>query len=95
MARGQNVTPGYLDEPEETAEILRDGWLWTGDLAYRDSDGFFFHRGRVKDILKIGGHRVSPVEIEQVIAIHPAVDEVAIVGVGDALMGEVAIAVVG
>ena len=46
VARGDNVTPGYLDEPEETAAILHDGWLWTGDLALRDADGFLFHRGR-------------------------------------------------
>ena len=80
VARGANVTPGYLDEPEETAAILHDGWLWTGDLAERDADGFFFHRGRAKEILKIGGHRVSPIEIEQVIARHPDVAEAAVVG---------------
>jgi acyl-CoA synthetase (AMP-forming)/AMP-acid ligase II len=89
VARGQNVTPGYLDEPTETAAILHDGWLWTGDLAYRDADGFFFHRGRAKEILKIGGHRVSPVEIEQVIMRHPDVADAAIVGARDDLMGEV------
>ena len=89
VARGHNVTPGYLDEPAETAAILRDGWLWTGDLAYRDTDGFFFHRGRAKEILKIGGHRVSPVEIEQVVARHPGVAEAAVFGVKDGLMGEV------
>ncbi len=89
VARGDNVTLGYLDEPEATAAILRDGWLWTGDLAMRDADGFFFHRGRSKEILKIGGHRVSPVEIEHVIAEHPDVAEAAVVGEPDALMGEV------
>ena len=89
-----NVTPGYLDEPEETAAILHDGWLWTGDLAERDADGFFYHRGRAKEILKIGGHRVSPIEIEQVIARHPDVAEAAVVGVKDALMGEVPAAMV-
>jgi len=47
VARGQNVTPGYLDEPAETAAILRDGWLWTGDLAYRDADGLLRVEGRV------------------------------------------------
>jgi len=94
VARGPNVTPGYLDEPKETEAILRDGWLWTGDLAERDDEGFLYHRGRVKDILKIGGHRVSPVEIEQVIARHPGVAEAAVVGVKDTLMGEVPRAVV-
>jgi long-chain acyl-CoA synthetase len=94
LARGANVTPGYLDEPAETAAILRDGWLWTGDLAERDAEGFFYHRGRATEILKIGGHRVSPIEIEQVIARHPDVAEAAVVGVDDDLMGEVPGAVV-
>jgi long-chain acyl-CoA synthetase len=89
VARGGNVTQGYLDEPEETAAILHDGWLWTGDLAYRDRDGFLFHQGRSKEILKIGGHRVSPVEIEHVIAGHPDVAEAAVIGVPQDLMGEV------
>lgn len=89
VARGDNVTVGYLDDPEETSSILHDGWLWTGDLADRDADGFYFHRGRLKEILKIGGHRVSPVEIEQVVAEHPDVAEAAVVGIHDDLKGEV------
>ena len=89
VARGDNVTPGYLDEPEETSAILHDDWLWTGDLARRDADGFFFHRGRSKEILKVGGHRVSPNEIEHVVAEHPDVAEAAVIGVKDDLMGEV------
>jgi acyl-CoA synthetase (AMP-forming)/AMP-acid ligase II len=88
VARGGNVTLGYLDEPEETASILHDGWLWTGDLAHRDADGFFFHQGRSKEILKIGGHRVSPVEIEHAVGRHPDVAEAAVIGVPDALKGE-------
>lgn len=94
VARGANVTPGYLDDPEETSAILHDGWLWTGDLGEMDAEGYLFHRGRARDILKIGGHRVSPAQIEQVIAGHPAVEEVAVVGVADALLGEVPAAVV-
>jgi acyl-CoA synthetase (AMP-forming)/AMP-acid ligase II len=89
VARGDNVTPGYLDEPEGTAAILHDGWLWTGDLASRDADGFLFHQGRSTEILKIGGHRVSPIEIEHVLAGHPDVAEAAVVGVKHDLMGEV------
>ena len=94
VARGDNVTPGYLDAPEETATILRDGWLWTGDLASQDPDGFLFHRGRSKEIIKVGGHRVSPTEIEHVLVTHPDVAEAAVVGVADALMGEVPVAFV-
>ena len=92
VARGGNVTCGYLDEPEATAAILHDGWLWTGDLARRDEDGFFFHQGRSKEILKIGGHRVSPVEIEQVVQRAPGVAEAAVVGRPDDLLGEVPVA---
>jgi acyl-CoA synthetase (AMP-forming)/AMP-acid ligase II len=94
VARGDNVTPGYLDDPEETAAILRAGWLWTGDLARRDADGFFFLVGRAREIIKIGGNRVSPMEIEHVIAGHPAVAEAVVVGAPDPLQGEVAVAFV-
>jgi long-chain acyl-CoA synthetase len=94
VARGANVTPGYLDEPEETAAILHDGWLWTGDLASRDEDGFLFHQGRSKEIIKVKGHRVSPAEIEFVLARHPDVAEVAVVGAKHDLWGEVPIAFV-
>lgn len=94
VARGGNVTSGYLDEPEATAAILHDGWLWTGDLARRDEDGFFFHAGRSKEILKIGGHRVSPVEIEQVVQRFPGVAEAAVIGAPDPLQGEVPVAYV-
>ena len=94
VARGENVTPGYLDAPDETASILHDGWLWTGDLARRDEDGFFFHEGRAKEILKIGGHRVSPVEIEQVVARCPGVADAAVIGERNDLHGEVPVAFV-
>lgn len=89
VARGENVTPGYVNDPEGTAAILRDGWLWTGDLALRDAEGFLYVKGRVKEILKVGGHRVSPAEIEEVIALHPGVMDAAVTGVDDALAGEV------
>lgn len=94
VARGDCVTPGYLDEPEETAAILRDGWLWTGDLAYRDPDGFFFHAGRSREVLKIAGHRVSPVEIEHALERHPEVVEAAVVAVRNGLAGDAAAAFV-
>lgn len=94
VARGANVTPGYLDEPGETAAILHDGWLWTGDLARRDEDGFLFHQGRSKEIIKVKGHRVSPAEIEFILASHPDLAEVAVVGSKHDLWGEVPIAFV-
>jgi acyl-CoA synthetase (AMP-forming)/AMP-acid ligase II len=94
LARGDNMTPGYLDEPEETEAILRGGWLWTGDLAWRDADGFFFHVGRAREMLKIGGHRVSPAEIEHALERHPDVAEAAVIGVKSELAGETAAAFV-
>jgi acyl-CoA synthetase (AMP-forming)/AMP-acid ligase II len=94
VARGENVTPGYLGAAEETAAILHDGWLWTGDLARRDEDGFLFIAGRAKEMLKVGGHRVSPLEIENLVMEHPAVKEAAVVGAPDAVQGEVIVAFV-
>jgi acyl-coenzyme A synthetase/AMP-(fatty) acid ligase len=94
VARGPSVTPGYFREPEATAEILRDGWLWTGDLARRDPDGFVYITGRAREVLKLGGYRVSPVEIEQALALHPEVAEAAVVGVPDSTGGEAAVAFV-
>jgi acyl-coenzyme A synthetase/AMP-(fatty) acid ligase len=88
VVRGDSVTPGYLDDPEATAEILRDGWLWTGDLAVQDDDGYLFHRGRAREMIKVGGRRVSPVEIEQAIERHPDVVEAAVRGIPDSLKGE-------
>jgi acyl-CoA synthetase (AMP-forming)/AMP-acid ligase II len=94
IARGDNITPGYFDDPEETAQILRNGWLWTGDLAWRDADGLLFHAGRTKDIMKIGGHRVSPAEIEQAIARHPEVADAAVIRAREDTSGDVATALV-
>jgi len=94
VARGPSVTPGYFRDPEATAEILRDGWLWTGDLARRDEDGFLYLTGRAREVLKLGGHRVSPVEIEQALALHPDVAEAVVVGAPDPTGGEAAVAFV-
>jgi long-chain acyl-CoA synthetase len=93
-ARGENVTPGYFRDAVGTAQILREGWLRTGDLGYRDADGFIFITGRARQFLKIGGHRVSALEIEQSLAAHPDVLETAVVGMGDPLGGEAAAAFV-
>ncbi|CAN5924487.1 AMP-binding protein [soil metagenome] len=94
IARGGNVTPGYHEAAAETALILRNGWLWTGDIARRDDDGVFFVVGRAKDIMKISGRRVSPAQIEAVLLAHPDVDEAAVAGIADALTGEAPAALV-
>jgi acyl-CoA synthetase (AMP-forming)/AMP-acid ligase II len=88
VARGENIAAGYLDAPDETAAVFRADGLYTGDLARRDRDGFFFLVGRAKEMLKIGGHRVSPIQIEQVVLHHPAVLEAAVMGVPDTVQGE-------
>lgn len=94
IARGDNISPGYLDDAERQASTFKDGWLWTGDLAKEDADGFFFVVGRAKEMLKIGGHRVSPREIEEVVLRHPAVSEGLVCGVSDPVTGDAACAVV-
>jgi long-chain acyl-CoA synthetase len=88
MAKGDNVCGGYFDAPEETDRILRDDWLWTGDLARRDSDGVFFLAGRVRTMLKISGHRFSPEEVEERLLQHQAVREACAVAAPDEVMGQ-------
>jgi long-chain acyl-CoA synthetase len=85
---GPTITPGYWNRPDATAETVRDGWLHTGDLGYRDSDGFYFVVDRAKDMILRGGENVYCTEIENCLADHPEIDEAAVVGVPDAEMGE-------
>jgi long-chain acyl-CoA synthetase len=85
---GPTVTPGYWNRPEETAVAVRDGWLHTGDLGYRDAEGFYFIVDRAKDMILRGGENVYCVEIEHCLAQHPEIDEAAIIGVPDAELGE-------
>jgi long-chain acyl-CoA synthetase len=74
---------GYLNRPEVTARIIRDGWLFTGDLGYLDEDGYLFIVDRKKDVIKPSGFQVWPREVEEVIASHPAVKEVGVAGIPD------------
>ena len=78
------VMRGYWNNPGETNNILRDGWLYTGDIGYQDEDGYIFIVDRKKDLIKPGGFQVWPREVEEVIASHPAVNEVCVAGVPDA-----------
>jgi fatty-acyl-CoA synthase len=89
LIRGPHVTPGYWNRPEATAEVLKDGWLHTGDMARRDADGFFYIMGRSKDMFISGGENVYPAEIESVLHAHPAVAEAAVIGVPHEIWGEV------
>jgi len=94
VARGQNVTRGYWKNGEETARAFRDGYLRTGDVGYRDSDGFFFILDRIKDMIVTGGENVYSGEVEAVLLEHPAVREAAVFGVPDAQWGELVTALV-
>jgi long-chain acyl-CoA synthetase len=85
---GPTVTPGYWNRPDATAESIRDGWLHTGDLAYRDADGDYHIVDRAKDMIIRGGENVYCVEIENCLAEHPEIDEAAIIGVEDPELGE-------
>jgi len=87
--RGPQVMQGYWNQPAETAQALRGGWLFTGDLARMDTDGFFYIVDRKKELIITGGMNVFPREVEEVLYAHPAVLEAAAVGMPDAYKGEV------
>ena len=87
--RGPNATRRYHNLPEVTAERIKNGWVYTGDHAYRDEEGYFFLVGREAELIITGGYNVYPREIEEVLYTHPAVAEVAVVGVPHPSKGEV------
>jgi len=89
VVRGPQVMSGYWSNPDETASALRNGWLYTGDIAYMDEDGFFFIVDRKKDMIIVGGYNVSPREIDEVLYEHPKVREAVTVGVEHPSRGEV------
>jgi long-chain acyl-CoA synthetase len=88
VIRGVNTPKGYFRNPEATAEAFAGGWFHTGDLGYRDEDGFIFIVDRKKDLIIRGGYNVYPREVEEVLYTHPSVAEAAVVGVPHPLLGE-------
>ncbi len=88
IARGPQIMAGYWRKPDETAKTIRDGWLYTGDIATQDEDGYFRIVDRKKDMVLVSGFNVFPNEVEDTLAKHPAVLEVAVVGVPDGAAGE-------
>ena len=89
--RGETVTRGYLDDPEATAAAIdADGWLHTGDLGTIDADGYLRIVGRIKDMFIVGGFNAYPAEIENLMLRHPRIAQVAVIGVPDERLGEVA-----
>jgi len=92
--RGHNVMKGYWQRPDETAEVMVDGWFRTGDLGRMDAEGYFSIVDRKKDMIIRGGFNVYPREIEEVLYEHPAVAEAAVIGIPDPMLGEEVAAVV-
>jgi long-chain acyl-CoA synthetase len=88
VVQGPNVMKGYLGMLEATSSALIDGWVYTGDLATVDEDGYIYIVDRKKDIIIVGGYNVYPREVEEVLFQHPAVVEAAVIGIPDGEYGE-------
>ncbi len=88
VVKGDQVMLGYWQRPEETAATLKDGWLYTGDIAYRDEEGFFYIVDRKKDMIITGGYNVYPRDVEEVLYTHPSVREAVCAGISDPYWGE-------
>ncbi len=88
VASGDNIMQGYWGRPQETKEVLREGKLWTGDLAYCDDEGFYFIVSRKTDMIKCGSHRIAPKEIEEILLEIDDVLETVVLGVPDDILGE-------
>ena len=88
VLKGHNIMTGYLNDPEGTAKVMRDGWFHTGDLGYLDEDGYIFLTGVKKDLIIRAGLNIYPAELEMVLHKHPQIVDVAVVGIPDELRGE-------
>ena len=92
--RGPGVMQGYWNRPQDTADQIRDGWFYTGDAGTEDDAGFFYVKDRIKDMIISGGENIYPAELESVLAAHPALADVAVIGVPDDQWGETVKAIV-
>ncbi len=88
IVTGPNIMKGYWNRPDETEKVLRNGWYYTGDIGYMDDEGYFYVSGRKRDMIKVGIHKVSAKEIEEVLYRHPQIAEAAVVGIPDDVTGE-------
>jgi long-chain acyl-CoA synthetase len=88
VIRGPQVMKGYWRKPGETALVLRNGWLYTGDIARKDKDGFYYIVDRKKDLIIAGGYNIYPREVEEVLFEHPGIKEAMVIGVPDEYRGE-------
>ncbi|MDY3072640.1 MAG: AMP-binding protein, partial [Eubacteriales bacterium] len=94
IVKGPGVMKCYYKNEEATREILKDGWLYTGDMAKRDADGFIYLVDRKKDVIITGGENLYPVQIEDFLRAHPKIKDVAVIGLPDDRLGEIAAAIV-
>ncbi|HOB14806.1 MAG TPA: long-chain-fatty-acid--CoA ligase [Novosphingobium sp.] len=94
VVSGPIVMQGYADDPDATGRTIAAGWLRSGDAGYLDADGYLFIRDRVKDMIVSGGENIYPVEVENALAAHPSVNDVAVIGVPDPRWGETVMAVI-
>jgi acyl-CoA synthetase (AMP-forming)/AMP-acid ligase II len=94
IVKGAGVMKEYYKNPEKTAETIKDGWLYTGDIGKADEDGFIWLTDRKKDIIITGGENIFPVEIEDVLQSHPGIYDAAVIGIPDERLGEIAAAVI-
>ncbi len=94
IARGENIMKGYWQLPEQTTEALRGGWYHTGDAGYLDDEGFLFLEGRVKDMIVSGGENIYPIEVENILSNHEAINQCAVIGIPHDTWGEAVHAVV-
>lgn len=94
VVKGDGVMKEYYKNPEKTAECLKDGWLYTGDMATMDEDGFIFLIERKKDVIITGGENIFPVEVEDCLHNHQCIYDVAVIGIPDERLGEIAVAII-
>ncbi|MBT2563129.1 long-chain fatty acid--CoA ligase [Pedobacter sp. ISL-68] len=86
--RGHNVMKGYFEKPRETADVIKNGWMYSGDVAVKDKDGFYYIVDRTRDMIIRGGMNIFPREIEEIMMKHPSISLVAVIGIPDERMGE-------
>jgi acyl-CoA synthetase (AMP-forming)/AMP-acid ligase II len=94
IVKGDGVMTCYYKNPDATAEVLKDGWLYTGDMARQDPDGFLYLVDRKKDVVISGGENLYPVQIEDALRAYPKIKDVAVIGLPDARLGEIAAAII-
>ena len=94
LVKGNGLMKEYFKNPQRTAEVLKDGWLHTGDMAKMDEDGFIWYVDRKKDLIITGGENIFPIEVEEVLLYYPKVYDAALIGLPDERLGEIAVAVI-